>query len=389
MESRVDYGFDFETIEGAMTEAGVAVSRSGVHDTGFDPAAEEREGGEGIGVLELDQLVAILETEPAGPSLDARGPVQLERASIFLHQAWELEPSDHGRVSSRSMSRRLEAAFVGVDPSTVSAYLLEAMSDVAPTAPAENFDAWMDIAGSMFRRAVPMLVDRMIELATALGGETAETLWPHIVDGFLLSLGTRPRELDRALFDLPEDTLDRGYARLGKLRAFGTSLFKPGSFKLDQAFAYPTMLALMESPLHASVGPVLLAAFRDTMPTDPGVRACMLAFRSYNDSVGWVLARQLAAGCEPIDVASERLVAWFLLGAFQGLDPERRGEPWIPEAFEWLGARDRSQDTLEQFEETNALFDAVTGERQGHFRKAWSKACRRSAAWAKDQGGQA
>ncbi len=389
MGSRAEDGFDYETIEGAMTEAGVVVIQSGLEDgDAVDPVAEEREGGDGIGVLELAQLVAILETEPAAVALDSRAPVQLERASILLHQAWQPAPPEAGPSSARAMARRLEATLQGVDPSTVSAYLWDALSDLAMWLPVEHFDAWMEVAGPMIRRAVPMLIDRMIELAISADDSTRETLWPHIVDGFLLALATRPRELDARIFDLPSVALDRSYARLGNLRALGLGLFKPGDFKLDQTFAHSAILALMATPLQASVGPVLLAAFRETMPADPGVRACVLAYRSYNESMGWVAAVQLAAGREPLSSDHERAVAWCLLSGFRELESDRRSEPWIPEALEWLGARDRSYDPDEQLAETDALFDAVLNERQGRFRRAWSKECRHSAAWAKEQWGQ-
>lgn len=387
MGSRLDEGFDYETIEGAMTEAGVVVCQSGIEDTGVDPVGAEREGGDGIGVMELAQLVAILETEPPGPALNTRAPVQLERASILLHQAWQPNPPEHGPTSARSMARRLEATLQGVDPSTVSAYLWDALADLATALPMESFDAWMDVTGPMIRRAVPMLIDKMTELVISTDDATLETLWPHIVDAFLLSLGTRPRELDGRIYNLPADALGRAHVRLGKLRAFGMSLLKPGDFKLEQTFAYSTILSLMASPLHVSVGPVLLAAFRETMPADPGVRACLLAHRTYNEWTGWVAAAQLAAGRGALAGDEERSVAWCLLNALTGLPQERRQEQWVPEAIEWLGARDRSLDPDAHFDEANAFFDAVMNERIGPLRRAWSKECRQSAAWAKEQWG--
>ncbi len=156
-------------------------------------------------------------------------------------------------------------------------------------------------------------------------------------------------------------------------------------FSLTQTFAHDLLARLMDGPARHVVGPVLLAAFREALPVDPGVSFCVFATRQYDESIGWLLSEQMKNMDAYVTDDVQRSAAWVLMSAIEQLHGERRGEVWIPAALGWLGARDMALDSDVQLTSTRALMGRIVSERHG-LRKVWSRDCRRAAQTALNQG---
>ena len=80
---------NFETLDRAVSRTGTELAGRPLDDAtqgSSDATAAEREGGEGIGAIELEQLVAILETEGEVPDFGVESHARLENASILMHE---------------------------------------------------------------------------------------------------------------------------------------------------------------------------------------------------------------------------------------------------------------------------------------------------------------
>ncbi|MEL6429616.1 MAG: hypothetical protein AAFR54_10595 [Planctomycetota bacterium] len=370
---------NFDVLETVVSRTGTDLA-GGALDTWSsgdgDPVADEREGGDGIGATELEQLVAILESDGAVPSLMEPTASHLESASILMHEVHRSGASDPERYG-----RRLEERLRGIEPARVTELLWTACEDTARSLEAHEFDLWMRAFCPLLRRAVPYLVDRLAQVAAASDARVRETLWPHVVDEFLLGLKTRSREVDPRALDIDAESLERAVPRLLGLSSLGGALLQPGTFRVDAEFARPVALRLMESAAHEKFGPLVLAAFREAMPYDFGARSCVLAQRRYDASLGWILTQQLRSPRAALVGDAQRSTAWVLARGIAELEPERRQESWVPDAIRWLGERDMALDAPEQREALAALLNRVLGERRG-LRRSWCADCRKAASRA-------
>ena len=334
-----EQSLDFAAIDGVIrrTQSALTVDGPDVVRTRRTRGAVdyEEEGGKGIGAPELEQLVAILETGSGHAELHNDEAALLECASILLHEAHKIEVESLGPDSVRAVALRVETTLRGVSPQQVTPFLQMALWDMAEALPHDSFDVWMQAVSPMLRRAVPLLLDRLTEFAVQATPHGRAAMWPYIVDEFLMALQSRAGDLDPRVHALGPDELADAMARLTTLQSLGKGLLAPGTFKISQTFAHGIALRLMNGPASRLFGPLLLAAFRETPPADPGVRACVLACRRYDASLGWVLLQQLSAVRSQLTGDAERATAWVLFSALDQLDEERRKESWVPGALEW------------------------------------------------------
>ena len=205
------------------------------------------------------------------------------------------------------------------------------------------------------------------------------------MDELLINLKGRNHPIDPSIHSLSAIGMDLAIERLSQRPSISRSLFAPGMFSLQQTFAHDLLLCLMDGSARHSVGPVLLAAFKEHLPTDPGVSYCVFSTRQYDESIGWLLSEQMKNLEGYVSEEVQRSAAWMLMSSIDQLHPERRGEVWVPGAIEWLGSRDTSLDSDVQLESTGALFQRIAAERSG-LRKVWSRDCRRAAQSASERG---
>ena len=341
-----------------------------------DPVAREREGGDGIGAPELEQLVSILEREGDMPVLAENAKQRLESASILVHEVHRI-----GTADPEAFGRRIEERLRTVQPERMTEFLWTSCQDMAGVLSSEDFDMWMRAMVPMLRRAVPFFPDRLAGFAAVATPNIREQVWPHVVDEFLLALITRSREIDPRALDLDPESQAEAVERLLKLSAFGGARLKPGTYRIDAEFARPIAIKLMESAAHEKFGPLLLWAFRESMPFDFGVRSCVLAHRRYGDELGWVLTQQLKTPRAALIGDAQRSTAWVLTNGINELEQERRSETWIADAIRWLGERDMAHDANEQRYALLDLLERITDERRG-LRRCWNSGCRKAASRA-------
>ena len=378
--SAEDQELDFAAIDGVIerTRSALTVPKRDVTGSDLDPTQEEDEGGRGIGAVELEQLVAILETGSGDTQLENTEAALLECASILLHEAHKVRVECLGSDSVRAVAQRVETALRGVPPESVTPFLQASLVDMAEALPHDEFDVWMQAVSPMLRRAIPLLLDRLSEFAISASPHGRAAFWPYVVDEFLLALGSRQGALDPRVHALEPEELEQACARLGELQALGKGLLAPGGFKIAQTFAHSIVLTLMRSPAAHRFGPLLFAAFRETPPADPGARACVFACRRYESSLGWILTEQLGSIRTRLSPDAERAAAWVLYSELECLEPERRLESWLPEALEWLGFRDVAGDPPEQTDPTRSLFERIANTRRG-LKHEWNRECRKIA----------
>ena len=231
------------------------------------------------------------------------------------------------------------------------------------------------------RRATPSLCDWLAEISADSTEHGKEALWPFIVDELLINLKGRTQPLDPSVHAISSIALNLAIERLSNRPSINRAVFAPGMFSLGQTFVHELLLRLMGGPARHSVGPVLLAAFKEVLPTDPCISYCVFACRQYDESIGWLLSEQMKDLDGYVSEEVQRSAAWILMSSIDQLHGERRSEVWIPGALEWLGARETSLDSDVQLDSTRTLFQRVVTERAG-IRKVWSRDCRRAAQQA-------
>lgn len=376
---------DFETLDDAVHQTRQAVGASGEEprtDAGtIDLAAPRVHSEFDDAVGELEAFVRSLESSAESPRFDAFDEyAAFENTSILLHQ-FDL-------ARSRDLddwSRALSVCTKGLDPAGVAALILEATRDTAEQRPCEEFDAWMESLIPILRRTVPNLSDRLAAFAVEASPHGREVLWPFVVDELLVTLKGRREGPDPRVHDLDAVALERAIERLCALPAIARGRVAPGMLSISQSFAHPLVLRLMQSPARHVIGPVLLGAFRDTLPKDPGIGFCVLAMRQYEESLGWLLATQLESPGVPVHPDVQRSAAWLLVSVLDSMPTERREETWVAGALYWLGERDSLDDAESQRSGTADLLRSVVAERNG-LRRSWNKECRRAAKAALAQG---
>ncbi len=373
---------DFEALDEAVAATRERlVSSTDVEDGDeFDPVAAEREGGGGVVSNEIHCLVSLLEAGTAAPNFSDEAQAALERASIILHEAHQVIGFDTVKYG-----KHIDVILRGADSVDVERFARAAITDLSESLPHQVFDAWMPAIMVAARRATPSLCDWLAEISSQASSHGKEALWPHIVDELLINLKGRTHELDPSVHALTAISMDLAIERLSQRPSISRSVFAPGMFSLQQSFAHDLLLRLMDGPARHSVGPVLLSAFKEVLPTDPGVSYCVFSSRQYDESIGWLLSEQMKDLNGYVSEEVQRSAAWILMSSIDQLHGERRSEVWIPGALEWLGSRETSLDSDIQLESTGALFQRVVSERSG-IRKVWSRDCRRAAQQALDNG---
>ena len=373
---------DFEALDEAVAATrSRIVSSPSIDDEGdFDPVAAEREGGGGVVRNEIHCLVALLEAGTTKPNFSDEAQGALERASIILHEAHQIIGFDTAKYGTV-----VDVVLRSADSVDVERFARAAITDLSAALPHHVFDAWMPTIMVAARRATPSLCDWLAEISALSSNHAKEALWPFIVDEFLIGLKGRTYALDPNVHDITAISMDLAIERLSRRPSIIRSVFAPGMFSLQQTFAHELLLRLMEGPARHNVGPVLLAAFKEALPTDPGVSYCVFSTRQYDEAIGWLLSEQMKNLDSYVSEEVQRSAAWILMSSIDQLHGERRGEVWIPGAIEWLGSRETSLDSDIQLDSTRALFERIATERNG-IRKVWSRDCRRAASQALESG---
>lgn len=371
----------YEGLESAIRSGSNALSGDATVSLPQDDgtAALENEGGSGLGAAELEQLLDIYERADAEPMLVEAGAQSLERAQILLHVAAREAALQSGDADShRDMGLRIDAALRDAVPTHVQGLLMGAIPDMAEVLDPASFDRWMEVAYPFLSSAFQVPMESLVAMAVTAKPGGRECLAPYVVDEYLAHLPSRMPPLDERVFELDPAALDRVWERLGRFRALGQGLMRPGAFRLSDRFAHPLMLRLVRTPLVVKLAPFLAAAFRESMPADAGARFCVLAWREPTPDLGWVLGAQLEDTRAPLVGVAEQSAAWVLVQGLETLEHERRGESWLAEALGWLGERDASRDAPEQLLRTRALLAGVVSTRNGLF-KSWPSEARRAA----------
>ena len=374
----VDGDIDFEALDEAVAATRERlVSSTTVDDDGdFDPVAAEREGGGGVVSNEIHCLVALLEAGTSTPNFsdDAQGAI--ERASIILHEAHQIIGFDTAKYG-----KHVDVILRSADSVDVERFARAAITDLSASLPHQVFDAWMPTIMVAARRATPSLCDWLAEISAQASSHAKEALWPFIVDELLINLKGRTHAIDPSVHEMTAISMDLAIERLSQRPSIIRSVFAPGMFSLQQTFAHELLLRLMDGPARHNVGPVLLAAFKEVLPTDPGVSYCVFSTRQYDESIGWLLSEQMKNLDGYVSEEVQRSAAWILMSSIDQLHGERRSEVWIPGALQWLGGRETSLDSDVQLDSTRALFERIATERSG-MRKVWSRDCRRAVQHA-------
>lgn len=370
----------FEGLESTIAAASSTLRGARAVDQGGDGAvAAEQEGGDGLGAEELRELVAIYEHAGRPGPFSEGDAVHLERAAVLLHLAAEgLGFRGEGGFAARDLARRLDDALREAGAEPLRDLVGRAIPDMAEALDPATFDRWMRVGIPLLQRCDPSPVESLTRMALGAAPHGRENLTPHAIDEYLTLLPRRMPPLDPRILELDPDAMERIHGRLGQLRAFGMGLFGPGAFRIDDRFAQPLVARLARTRLLGPLAPVLTAAFRESMPYDPGARACLLAHRRADDGLAWVLAAQLQDVRAPLGPEAERSAAWVLVQGLDALEDDRKQETWIPEALDWIGARDTSLDAPEQVAATARVLGRVVAERRG-LRPVWARAARRSA----------
>ncbi len=373
-----DGDLDFEALDEAVaaTRERIVSTAEVDDDDDFDPVAAEREGGGGVVSNEIHCLVSLLEAGTSAPNFSNEAQGALERASIILHEAHQIIGFDTAKYG-----KHVDIILRSADSVDVERFARAAIKDLSASLPHQVFDAWVPTIMVAARRATPSLCDWLAEISAESSGHAKEALWPHIVDELLINLKGRTHELDPSVHALTAISMDLAIERLSQRPSISRSVFAPGMFSLQQTFAHDLLLRLMDGPARHSVGPVLLAAFKEHLPTDPGVSYCVFSARQYDESIGWLLSEQMKNLDGYVSEEVQRSAAWILMSSIDQLHGERRGEVWLPAALEWLGSRETSLDSDVQLESTGTLFKRIVSERSG-LRKVWSRDCRRAAQQA-------
>ena len=374
-------GLDFESLDEAISATESRLTSAATREQETDVGVEERDGGIGVVTNEIHCLVALLEAGTTTPVFNDPERAALERASILLHEAHQAIGFD-----TQKYGRTIDVILQSVGGESVERFARLAITDLCEQLPHSTFDAWLPAVLPAARRASGSLCDWLAAIAANVNNHGREALWPFMIDDLLVNLKGRQKGLEGDVWRL--DPLAQGTAieRLCQLPAIARSVFAPGVFSQEQTFMHDLLIRLMDGPARLTVGPVLLAAFKDTLPADPGVSFCLFAARQYDESIGWLLAEQLHDLNAAVSMDTQRTAAWILMSAIDNLHPERRREVWIPGALEWLGSRDQSLDSDVQRDAAKALFNRISSERDG-LRKVWSRDCRRTAAQALKDGG--
>ncbi|MEM8712791.1 MAG: hypothetical protein AAGG01_17705 [Planctomycetota bacterium] len=372
-EENLDFEALYDVVE--ATKVRLAADHDG-SDVDGNPVASEREGGSGVVANEMQCLVSLLEAGTQTPNLQDDAQAALERASIILHESHQAIGFDTQRYG-----KAVDVMLRSADTVDVERFARSAVVDMSASLTHHTFDAWMPAILLTARRASPSLCDWLAGIAANGSVHAQEALWPYVVDELLVSLKDRQEAAPGIVYALDGLSLDLAIERLAKLPSIHRSVLAPGMFSLRQTSLHHLLIRLMDGPARYVVGPVLLAAFRETLPTDAGISFCLFASRQYDDSIGWLLTEQLKNLDQPVHVDVQRTAAWTLLSALEQLPPERRNEVWIPGALEWLGSRDMSMDADVQVDSTRGILQRIVSERRS-LRKVWSRDCRRAAAQA-------
>ncbi|QDV05144.1 hypothetical protein Poly30_06390 [Planctomycetes bacterium Poly30] len=375
---------DFEALDEAVAATrSTLVSQEALTSAteGHDPVAAEREGGAGVVSNEIHCLVSLLEAGTRPPNFANEAQGALERASIILHEAHQAIGFD-----TQKYGKKVDVILRSADSVDVERFARDAVKDLSASLPHHVFDAWMPAILTTARRATASLCDWLAEIAATSSDHAREALWPFIIDDFLTNLKGRTRPLDPGVHAIDSLAMDLAIERLSQLPSIKRSVLAPGMFSLSQTFACELLLRLMDGSARHVVGPVLLSAFKQELPTDPGVGYCVFAARQYDESIGWLLAEQMKNLDACVTDEVQRSAAWVLMSALEQLHGERRGEVWIPASIEWLASRDVTLDSDVQLASTRSLMERIVSERQG-FRKVWSRDCRRAASQALKSGG--
>lgn len=369
---------DFEALDEvvAATQERLVSLRNLEEDPDFDPVALEREGGAGVVTNEIHCLVSLLEAGTETPNFADEAQAALERASIILHEAHQIIGFDTAKYGTK-----VDVILRSADSVDVQRFARAAIADLSASLPHQVFDAWMPTIMVAARRATPSLCDWLAEISVDSTEHGKEALWPFIVDELLINLKGRTQPLDPNVHSISPIALNLAIERLSNRPSINRAVFAPGMFSLGQTFVHDLLLRLMDGPARHSVGPVLLGAFKESLPTDPCISYCVFACRQYDESIGWLLSEQMKDLDGYVSEEVQRSAAWILMSSIDQLHGERRGELWIPGALEWLGGRDTSLDSDVQLDSTRTLFQRVVTERTG-IRKVWSRDCRRAAQQA-------
>lgn len=375
---------DFEALDHAVsaTRSQLVTSEALATDSDeIDPVAAEREGGEGVVSHEIHCLVALIEAGTTPPSFADDAQSALERASIILHEAHQVLGFD-----SQRYGRDVDIILRSADSVDLERFARASIADLSATLPHHVFDAWMPAILTTVRRATVSPCDWLAEISVSSDSHAKEALWPFIINELLVGLKNRTQPIDPGVHAIDPLAVEVAIERLSRLPAIQRSLLAPGMFSLRQSFAHELLIRLMDGPARHAVGPLLLAAFHEELPVDPGMSFCVFATRKYDDSIGWLLTEQLKNLDAPVTDEVQRSVAWVLMSALEQLDGERRREIWVPASIDWLGGRDVSLDSDVQRASTHTLMERVASERKG-LHKVWTRESRRAAQNALKNGG--
>ncbi|MEZ6016083.1 MAG: hypothetical protein R3F49_13270 [Planctomycetota bacterium] len=371
---------DFEALDAAFDVARHTLRADEVSSeaSSADPVAAEREGGDGVSAVELEELVRALEQPSVQPILELE-EVAREEASIVVQLLVESDDTEsHVRASHRLEELRrkeLDEAAAGIaraDAHAIVGVLIEAIVELAETLPIAEFDRVYLHLGPTFRRLVSPFLEHLTLLTARMTPHGVEALWPHATDELLIHLRSRRAGLDPRLELPPSDARARALQRLSKLPAIAEGRLDSQALEMDQRFVHGLMLELLSvKSARPVVGRALLSALRRTPPALPWLANVLRAAEECTPAVEpFVQAAVISASGGEVHPKLVELAANVLINVLSKLDPERRLDPWVPGALEWLGDHGplRALDFLERVQRERKLL-----------RPTWSKQCRRAA----------